>query len=124
MPSLLVRTQAVLVYTFFFSSLCLSNFLAIAPSAIDMERRRRLTALTRVGWERELHLIWGGQVSSVITEETKKKKPRQRRNRRFTKTIFRYVLSHIIPFLLWQKVYTRLDLVNPFRFFLFLFFQS
>ena len=59
----------------FFSSLCLSNFLAIAPSAIDMERRRRLTALTRVGWERELHLIWGGQVSSVITEETKKKKP-------------------------------------------------
>ena len=75
MPSLLVRTQAVLVYTFFFSSLCLSNFLAIAPSAIDMERRRRLTALTRVGWERELHLIWGGQVSSVITEETKKKKP-------------------------------------------------
>ena len=63
------------LYVFFFSSLCLSNFLAIAPSAIDMERRRRLTALTRVGWERELHLIWGGQVSSVITEETKKKNP-------------------------------------------------
>ena len=52
------------------------------------------------------------------------KKTRQRRNRRFKKTIFRYVLSHIIPFLLWQKVYTRLDLVNPFRFFLFLFFPE
>ncbi len=68
MPSLLVRNVGrVGPYSFFFLLYAFPTFFfLVALSAIDMERRCRLTAFTRVGWKARVASDMGGQVS-VIT---------------------------------------------------------